>query len=280
MNGPSSPFYPPRARWYSRWLGRLECLFPSLQPGLVPVASRLGWKAWLVGLLVPGAGFWLTGRPLPGRWCFAANVVLLLVGLAAVGHPPSVAALVCAALIHVAGIVRLVHRMTPGHAVVYRIGSVLLPPVFYLKACVLVGEFLFFPVEIDGHVVVVSRLTEPAEVRVGDLVACRAVDPGTRGVQAREGIELGHVLAMGGTRVEFGPMHLRTSEGILPTRYGMPARGSLVLGEKVWFIWPTEINTRRNPEAESLLLQAAQVPHEALVGRMFRHWFGRVQSVP
>lgn len=231
-------------------------------------------------MVVPGAGFWLTGRPSLGRFCFFLHAVFLLLGIAAVGYPLGVAALVVAVAIHSAGVARMVLLAMAGQSFLTRIAAVLLPPVAYFKACVLVGELVFFPVEIDGHVVVVSRLTDPSDVRVGDLVACRTPDVRIPGLPAHEGIELGKVLAMGGTRVEFGPMHLRTSEGVQPARYGMPQKGSLVLGEKVWFIWPAEINTRRNPEAESLLLQAAQVPHEALVGRMFRHWFGRVQSVP
>ena len=75
-------------------------------------------------------------------------------------------------------------------------------------------------------------------------------------------------------------MHLRTCDAVAPTPYGTPSTGTLVPGEKVWFIRPTEINTRRNPGVESLLLQAAPVPRRALVGRTFRHWFGREQPLP
>lgn len=280
MNGPSSPFYPPRARWYSRWLGRLECLFPSLQPRLVFASSRLGWKGWLAGVVVPGAGFWLVGRPVLARWSFGIHLLLLTLGIAATGFPLGTGALALAAGIHAAGLVCLVHRAMVDRTLLLRIGSLLAPLLLYFQACLLVGEHLFLPLDIGGQVIVVSRLTVPADVRVGDFIACQPAERRVPGFSMGSDFEVGEVLALGGSRIEFGPMHLRTRDGVLPSRYGMPAQGTLALGEKVWFIWPTEINTRRNPEVESLLLQAAQVPHRALVGRAFRHWFGRAQSLP
>lgn len=244
------------------------------------VGFQRGWKAWFAGLVVPGAGFWLCGRVALGCWCLALHALFLVLGVAAIGYPLGVAALAAAVVVHSVGIIGFVAGGVPGSGLVSKFGALLVPPVVYFKACLLAGEFLFFPVEIDGQVLVVSRLTKAAEVRVGDLVAFEQPERRLPGVQVRDGIELGEVLAMGGTRVDFGQQHLRTRAGVLPARYGMPSQGTILLAEKVWFIWPAEINTRRNPEAEPLLLQAAQVPHGALVGRVFRHWFGRVQTLP
>lgn len=99
-------------------------------------------------------------------------------------------------------------------------------------------------------------------------------------MSAPSGIAVGEVLATGRSLIKLGPMHLRTCGEVSPALYGMPSTGTLVLGEKVWFIRPTEINTRRNPGVESLLLQAAQMPRRALGGPAFRHWFGREQPLP
>lgn len=143
MNGPSSPFYPPRARWYSRWLGQLECLFPSLQPRVVFAGSRLGWKGWLAGVVVPGAGFWLVGRPVLARWSFGIHLLLVTLGIAATGFPLGTGALALAAGVHAAGLVCLVHRATVDRTLLLRIGSLLAPLLIYFQACLLVGEHLF-----------------------------------------------------------------------------------------------------------------------------------------
>jgi len=255
-------------------------LFPSLQPRVVFAGAQFGWKGWLAGAVVPGAGFWLIGRPVLARWSLGTHLLLLTLGIAATGFPLGTGALALAVGIHAAGLVCLVHRATVDRTLLLRIGSLLAPLLLYFQACLLVGEHLFLPLDVGGQVIVVSRLTVPTDVRVGDFIACQPTERRVPGFSMGSDFEVGEVLALGGGRIEFGPMQLRTPDGVLPSRYGMPAQGTLVLGEKVWFIWPTEINTRRNPEIESLLLQAAQVPHRALVGRAFRHWFGRAQSLP
>ena len=176
MNGPSSPFYPPRARWYSRWLGRLECLFPSLQPRVVFAGPQFGWKGWLAGAVVPGAGFWLIGRPVLARWCFLGHLFLVTLGIAAAGFPLGAGALAFAAGIHAAGLVCLVHRAAVDRTRLLRIGSLLAPLLVYFQACLLVGEHLFLPLDVGGQVIVVSRLTVPEDVRIGDFVACQLAE--------------------------------------------------------------------------------------------------------
>jgi hypothetical protein len=61
----------------------------------------------------------------------------------------------------------------------------------------------------------------------------------------------------------------------------MPAEGEWVVPEKTWFIWPNLAISGHGATPESAVSAAMQrtalVSEPQLVGKPFKHWFGRRQ---
>ena len=61
----------------------------------------------------------------------------------------------------------------------------------------------------------------------------------------------------------------------------MPREGKFVVPQKVWFVWPNLGIIRRGGIAESdisaFLQRTAMVSQNQIIGRAFKHWFGRRQ---
>src|SRR5512142_1123014 len=82
-----SPYYPPRAHWYSRvslaggWLRRNLALDRARAPG------GISWLALLGSLLVPGLAVYIRGPRMYGRAALGVCAMLLLVFVAELGRP-------------------------------------------------------------------------------------------------------------------------------------------------------------------------------------------------
>src|SRR5262245_42375038 len=83
-----SPYYPPRARWYSRSVFRL-CEAVKRVPGLdrLHLPDQIAPTTFLAGLLVPGVAFIARKERLIGRAILFGYLLLLLVFIVWLGYP-------------------------------------------------------------------------------------------------------------------------------------------------------------------------------------------------
>ena len=144
----------------------------------------------------------------------------------------------------------------------------------------------FLPLHMGSRVLVVQRGIAPASIRRGDWLAYKIVgdrSPGDREgqVSLSSGWGLDSVLALPGDRLRFTPEAVLVNDNASPLAPHMPVQGEWVLPEKVWFIWPRLgiSGGGRAPEADisGTLQRTAMVTQKQIIGRPFKHWFGRRQ---
>ena len=104
-------------------------------------------------------------------------------------------------------------------------------------------------------------------------------------VDVANGLGFGQVQAVPGDRVAFTPRSFQVNDQVFPRRSYMPVQETWVVPEKHWFIWPDSgISISGNPQqADSvaqLMRESAVVSESQFVGKPFRRWFWRRQTLP
>jgi hypothetical protein len=294
-----SPYYPPRARWYSPvlylwdtlrrwvWLDRIHVQLPE---GMTFAGSAASF-------LVPGLGFYLRG---PKLWALAAWLgygLLLLFFLAAYGYLAGNFAYGLLIAIHVIGFLYYCGPFWQRAEVSSRLLVALLALLaigllFYLPARNAVLQHWWVPLRLHSRVLVVQRQFPAAAIRRGDWIAYRLGGASLgweRGwahgsVREDSGLGLGPVLAVTGDRVGFATNGFTVNGVLHPLLPHMPQSGEVTLREKQWFIWPeVDITVHGNtPESNvsAMMLGLASVPENEFVGKPFKRWLGRRQITP
>jgi Signal peptidase, peptidase S26 len=282
-----SPFYPPRARWYS----------PVIQLGyglrrwlhLDDIRRALGCSVPMLFavLLAPGYGFRAAGRA--RLWpVLAAYVVLALVVLVWLGH--SVAGLAFGLMIalHATGTASYLGslwRLTLRG----RIGLVL-GVLFFLALLVyrplrdLALARWIIPLRLHDRVLLVRRSTDARAVKRGDWVVYRIdrewLDPHH---YIAAGYALERVLALPGDRVDFASGRFSVNGQAYAALERMPAQGGRVVPEKHWFAWPSHAIDAAGLSPANLAAvwnQMVLVDQARFLGEPCQHWFWRQQTLP
>ena len=143
------------------------------------------------------------------------------------------------------------------------------------------------PLRLADRVLVVNLATKMTELKRGDRVAYR-IEPGSQGgghegavyLQAGFGVET--ILGLPGDHVRFTKDSVLAGGQVFPRAPYMPGEGEWVVPEKTWFIWPN-LAISGHGAAETAVSAAMQrvalVPESQLVGKPFKHWFGRRQRL-
>ena len=132
---------------------------------------------------------------------------------------------------------------------------------------------------------VVVHRTASSSIRRGDRVAYQIIEDraGVARVYIDEGFGIDRVLASPNDRVRFAPGKLFINGQPRAALPHMPTGGEFVVPEKIWFIWPTlTIRLQRGvPESDvsAAFQRLAMVPENEIVGKAFKSWFGRKQSL-
>ncbi len=291
MSKVSSPYYPPRARWYGgvftfgSGLRRRLALDRARRPSGIPLAHVIG------GLLVPGLGFALRGPQVWGLLAVALCAVLLGVFVIWLGYPAGNLAFGTLLSVHATGLVYLLEPWLAGGRFRTRVGFslavlIVLGALVYLPARSLLQNRWLMPLQLRGRVVVVRPLAPHAadrglRVHRGDWVAYSLSAAGVGEAYVPEGLGLGPVLAGPGDEVRFTGETFQVNGVSRPRLAYMPRAGEWVVPEKHWFIWPDlAISGHGNvPEATitAALLKMATVSEEQLVGKPFKRWLWRPQ---
>jgi len=282
----SSPYYPPRARWYGPLLGVGEVFRRrlALDRFRLPPGPSLGGV--LGSLLLPGYGFYSRGFRLAGIMAFGASLFLLLLFFVAIGYPLGNMAFGLLLSIHATSVVFVFEPWLAGARFRTRIlltlcllfafwGLIYMPARNWLETKWLA------PLSVNGTVVVVQKSSQAPRVKRNDWIAYSLPGSSDHTVYVRSGFGLGPVLAVAGDRVRFTATALEVNGVSQPRLDNMPETGELVVPEKHWLVWPDfGIGGHGNVAGAVLtatLLQMATISEDQFVGKPFKRWFWRRQ---
>jgi hypothetical protein len=292
----TSPYYPPRARWYSGvlyfWFGLRRVL--QLQRLHLPRGFTAAQV--LLSFVLPGFSLLVNRRPNWG-WTFAGvyagSVVVFVVAL---GYTISGLAYGLLIAAHASSIVfleacwlrqscRFELRLVLAGATLLAVWLALYRPAVHFAE-----RHWCMPLNIHGQVVVVRRSDPPGHVQRGDhvlyeLPARGLGQPHAGGaVRVESGFGWGPVLALGGDRVTFSTNAFYVNGAKRPLLPFMPTQGEVEVPEKHWFVWPefdTSMHGNVNEATISELMRnLAIVPEDQYIGLPCKHWFGRRQNLP
>jgi len=289
MNKLTSPFYPPRARWYSRffYLGLATRHRLALDRIRLPKEITLG--GILLGFLIPGLAVYIRGPRFWGRITLSACAFLFLFFIVWLGYPFGNYAFGLMLSIHASGFVYYCSPVLLGkdiwHRILFTIAILLGLGLFlYAPMRSVIQNHWLTPLRVNGRVFVMQRFFTAQAVQRGDWIAYTLSghifsNHGYEDSYGRDGMGFGPVLAVPGDHVEFSAKTFSVNGVPQPLLPHMPASGSLVVPENHWFIWPSFSISGQGNEARisELMMNAATVSEDQFVGKPFKRWFWRKQ---
>jgi hypothetical protein len=285
----SSPYYPPRARWYGRIFTISDSTRRRLALDRIRLPPQVRSREFLVSLLIPGYAFWARA---PRHWATAALVssaVLLLTFFIALGYPIGNIAFGLLLSLHSTGIVYLLEPTLAGVRLRFRIlvscaAMAALYIFLYMPARNFVQDHWLLPLRIHDRVIVVQRLTSAHRIHRGDWIAYSLAEHTGDHIITMGGYGFSEVLAAAGDHVLFTETACEINGVPRPLLPHMPTSGEIVLSEKTWFIWPDfDIGGGHGyvggAAISATMLKMATVEEQQIVGKPFQRWFGRSQVV-
>jgi hypothetical protein len=286
----ASPYYPPRARWYTTFWYPWYLLKRRLHLHVITDSSNVPLHKLLLGAAIPGLAWLWYGRYIFSLMTGMAYVLSLLTLFIWIGYPTAGWALSILMSIHTSSIMYMLRRMFPERGLWQQIGWSLI--VFILLGLLVYGpayHYLqrrwFIPMRIGERVLVVNTASEAGQVKRGDWVAYRIHSQQFAQVRVNNGYELGQVLAVAGDKVLFSPDGFSVQGERRPLLGGMPTGGDMVVAERCWFIWPNVAITGGHGTVgadlmRSAMSQLAIVSESDFVGVPYRRWWWRQQTLP
>lgn len=291
MHEVRSPFYPPRAKWYSRAFCALDSLrhllfLEHLRPSIRIKVSRL-----LLALAVPGVAFFFINRPRTGRvvlWSYGALFLLFLVGYGSTWATLAFGLMLALHAMSWASLLELwVESKSWKQRLVNALLALLLVSTFiYMPAQRLMQNRLVIPLRIHNATILVIP-SNPYHLRPGATAIFRIEAGGASGLRIREGYVISEILAQPGDRILFDKGTYRVNGASHSALPQMPAEGEWVVPENHWFIWPFSSigihgDLRAVPPgtANMVVHDLAMVAQSNMVGRPMRWWFWRKLYVP
>jgi hypothetical protein len=254
-------------------------------------AARLSGLQLVLSVAVPGLAFLLLGRRLLGWLVVAGYLTAALAFIAALGFPAASVSYGLLISLHATSIIFVegLWLKESGFGARLAVAFITLFAVWGLMYAPLV-EFAqhhwFMPLRQGNRVFVVQRGVAVNSIKRGDWLAYEIAGDNYRGereagLYLESGYGIDPVLALPGDRLRFTPEAVYVNDKPLPLMRHMPVQEELVMPEKVWFIWPS-LDIYRNygvPEASisASMQRTAMVAQKQIIGRPFKHWFGRRQ---
>jgi hypothetical protein len=294
MSKATSPYYPPRARWYAP----LFYFAGEMQRGLgmrsVYLPDQMTWRGVALSLLVPGSGFYLRGLRLWGMAAMSTCVPLFLIFVLWLGYPVANFAFGMIVSIHTSGIAYYCSpflaqwefrwRLLFTVLVLFGLGFLVYAPLrSYIQ------NHWFMPVNSNGQVVVLKKTVTANAIHRGDTIAYQlsayrfSNHYGQGILNDRTGMSLGLVLAMPGDHVSFSTNGFSVNGVLQPSLSHMPKSGEFVVDQNHWFVWPNlAISGNWNvgeANISSAMLQLSNVSENQFVAKPFKHWFWRKQTL-
>jgi hypothetical protein len=287
MNEMSKTYYPPRARWYSPvfyfwfWLRR------RLHLESIRLPSAANVRRVLLGVVLPGYACAAYGRRTTALAIYCGYALAAAVFIVWLGYSISSLALGMMASLHVASVLYLVGRRPVTLAFPRRaaLSLAVFSAVYFCIYYPLQSQFekrIGMPLRVGNKVIMVKTHAPAGAVKQGDWVAYRLDSLLRDNVYLAAGFGFGQVEAVAGDRVVFTARDVQVNGAEFPRRAHMPVNETWVVPEKHWFIWPdSAISTNvRNDAVARLMRESAVVAESQFVGKPFRRWFWRRQTLP
>jgi hypothetical protein len=288
----ASPYYPPRARWYSPLFSFGGTIRRRLALDRIHLPREMTLVGLVASFLVPGLAVYIRGPRLWGKAALVGCGLLFLLFIAWFGHPAGNFAFGLLLSIHISGFVYycsplLLNAPFRSRLLFTLLTMMVLGLLIYLPIRNVILYHWLVPLRVRGNVVIVHRLDAPHDIKRGDWVmySQKSVEMGEAhnggAIWVRAGFGWGPVLAVGGDRVEFSTNAFRVNGEAQPLLPHMPNSGTLIVPEKHWFIWPElDINGHGNvgeANISATMLQMAIVSQEQFIGKPFKRWLWRRQ---
>lgn len=294
----SDPYYPPRANWTRHlrmfvWKMRAYTQSQEIQNRTrISVGTFELSLANLISLLrtlVPGlslrdAGYYRAGKLVARMW-----ISLALIAFFWIGTSVSNAAYVLMISLHASSLIYLLSSQSPQQRLLRRIVQPLLivllfGQIIYPLAALPIRHHLLLPLSVNGKHILINRLNSTAPLKPGDYVAYKVNAINRGGIRGLEGYAFEKILAGPKDRIVFEGETFSINGKSFPSISGMPERGSRVVPEGNWFIWPTDsIHITRQGHApdtvaEKASLALAIVPNTNIIGKPINNWLWHPQT--
>lgn len=283
-----SPYYPPRARRHRPLTRLLEGIRRLAWLDRIHLPGGISFKALVAALFIPGLAFRLQRERLAARAIWVSYILLACVLVVWLGRTAANLAFGLMLSLHTISVLcllgpwlnqaRLVFRIMAGVAILLVLGGLL-----YLPLRDRIQRTWLLPVRLEGRVIVVQTLTKPESVKRGEWIAYRIQGGSARGLVIQSGLAVQRVLGLPGDEIRFSSQALFINGVAGPRLEHMPVTGKLIVPEKHWFIWPDHAMSVRGNNAERVdaaLFGLADVKQDQFVGKPFRRWFWRRQTLP
>ena len=280
-----SPYYPPRARWYSPVLNAFDSVrrrlaLDRLNPSL---AANVNLLELVASFLVPALGFYFRLPRLLGLALIAWALVLVLAFFVFLGQWEDNFIFSMLLSLHVSG---FIFYCTPllGPSVWQRLGFTLgmvlaIYLLIYLPAQSLLQAYAVTPLQVRERIVVVAHIYSTPTIRAGDKIAYTTEGNGAGGIYVERGTDVAQVVAVPGDVITFNAGTYRVNGVAHPRLPFMPQSGKCVVPQKEWFIWPNFVTPERQLDddrmaaASAALMRIALVTEDQFVGRPLQRWF-------
>lgn len=298
MPAANSAFDPPRASswWILRtgatlWTRGIIRLRRKVHPD--GRSSRISASNWLLSFLIPGFAYAFYGRWVLASLTFVGWCSGLLIFLVFLGQPLlSGWGLGLLASAHSSGQGFLVIQEWDPESEPLSLGDRIgLPLAFWFGCLVLIywpASHLFQthvarPIIWEGRMIIIQAWIQPESIRRGEHLGVRIEGRDNGEVLIREGLNFGPVWGLPGDQLEFTPEQIRVNGQAFARPPGAPADGRVRLPADTWYVWPALTAQVRGVELSTVnqvYNDMAHVSRRNLLGRPFKHWFFRPQTLP
>ncbi len=257
MNKYTSPYYPGRARWYSRffYLGLSTRHRLALDGIRLPKEITIGGIIW--GFLIPGLAIYIRSPRFWGTIALSACALLCLLFIVWLGYPFGNIAFGLMLSIHASGFVYYcgpyLLRRSFSHRIIFTLLVLMgIGLGFYLPMQHTIQTHWLIPLRNGNQVIIVSIQHEPVSLKLGDWAA----------FSTDHNLLFGPIVGLGGDRVD-----------------------SVTVPENHWLI-RTQIARRYYHHgsfaggSSDIIEQLTIVSAEEFVGKPFKRWFWRKQILP
>jgi hypothetical protein len=285
-----SPYYPPRARWYSSFWRLWYPVKRWLYLDRFPKHVQYELSEPLLGLVLPGWALLWSRRPVFGVILGMTYCVSMAVFLIWRGYTVSNVALTLMITIHAGSVLRiepstgLLKRCFWSLCVFFALGALVYTPLIHQME-----QRWFVALRVGDHVVNIRTGANPGKVSRNDWIAYR-VSGGGYGhgqeapVWVRGGCMFGRVIAVAGDEVAFHPHNVSVNGELRARLANMPTNVTIHVDQRCWFIWPEMAINNEGQVGGAIIMDAmmrlAIVPETSYIGIPYRRWFWRKQSLP
>jgi hypothetical protein len=250
----ASPFYPPRARWYSVFSRFGNAIVPRLALERLALPREMKIRELMAGFFLPGLAVWLRGPRRWGKAALAGSAALLLIFIVWLGYPAANLGFGLLISLHATGFVYYCNPLMAREPLRSRLAFTILVLLamglgLYLPIQHAIQTHWLMPLRNGNQVIIVAVRGQPAGLKRGDWAA----------FTTDKGVVFGPIMGLGGDHVD-----------------------SITVPENHWLI--REQFARRYyhdgsfiSSRSDMLEQLTIVSQDEFVGKPMHRWFWRKQ---